>query len=811
MYIGEHLLPGQIGHFFIIVSLVASLVATISFFKANISSDIEQKRSWLKLGRLAFLTDAVSIIAIFYILYHLISNHYFEYKYVWQHSSMDLQFKYLLSCFWEGQEGSFMLWAFWHAVLGGVLIKKAGKWEAATMTIVSFAQFCLATMVLGIYVFGIKIGSNPFVLMRNEGMLDNAPILLDASGALKANYLEFLTDGSGLNTLLQNYWMVIHPPVLFLGFASTIVPFAFAYAGLVNKDHSWIKPAIPYTVFSAAALGLGIMMGAAWAYESLTFGGYWAWDPVENASLVPWLILIAGLHTNLIARATGRAYKSTYLFYILGFVLILYSTFLTRSGVLGDTSVHAFTGADMTTQLVCFVLVFFIPAITLFFVRNSTIPTVPGEENTYSREFWMFIGSLVFFLSAVLITSKTSIPVFNLIFKTKIAPPEDPEFAHNSVQVFIAIIIGILTAITQFFKYKNTSKAEFGKKILWPTLLSLAISLAIILLGKVNYGKQGPGFMIAIHLSIFAAVYAVIANGAYILLVLKGKIKAAGASVAHIGFALMLVGILISSSKKTVLSWNTTGLTILDKEGAENPAENISLFKGIKTDMGLYNVTYVRDTINEKEKKQHFEIAFEKKSNGETFMLYPNVMKNNKGAEGFSANPDARHYLTKDIFVYVTSFLEAKKNDTTSFKPIEMKIGDTAFYSNGMLVLNEVQKNPDNNKRAIEPGESALMFDFTVISKEGFQYRTLPGIAINPQRVRNLEDTVVAQSLILKFDRIVDADQNKFEFSFKENKTMNDLITLKVYEFPFINLLWLGIVIMTVGFVMSIVQRVKRG
>ncbi len=810
MYIGEHLLPGQIGHFFIVLSLVASLVATISFFKANQSLHPDQKNSWLRLGRFAFLADTVSIVAIFYILYHLISNHYFEYKYVWQHSSMDLQFKYLLSCFWEGQEGSFMLWAFWHAVLGWVLIKKAGKWEAATMTVVSFAQFCLATMVLGVYIFGVKIGSNPFVLMRNEGMLDNAPVLLDASGVLKANYLEFLTDGSGLNTLLQNYWMVIHPPVLFLGFASTIIPFAFAYAGLVNKDHSWIKPAIPYTVFSAAALGLGIMMGAAWAYESLTFGGYWAWDPVENASLVPWLILIAGLHTNLIARSTGRTLKSTYLFYILGFVLVLYSTFLTRSGVLGDTSVHAFTGADMTTQLVCFVLVFFIPALTLFFARSKTIPVVPGEENTYSREFWMFIGSLVFFLSAVLITSKTSIPVFNLIFKTKIAPPEDPEFAHNSIQIFIAIIVGILTAIAQFFKYKNTSKAEFGKKILWPTVAAVVLSLIIILVGKVNYGKQGPGFMIAIHLGIFAAVYAVIANGAYILMVLKGKFKAAGASVAHIGFALMLVGILISSSKKTVLSWNTTGLTILDKDGAENPAENISLFKGIKTDMGLYNVTYVRDTINEKEKKQHFEIAFEKKSTGETFMLYPNVMKNNKGAEGFSANPDARHYLTKDIFVYVTSFLEAKKNDTTSFKPVEMKIGDTAFYSNGMLVLNEVQKNPANNKRLINADESALMFDFTVISKEGFQYRTLPGIAINPQRVRNLEDTVVAQSLILKFDRIVDADENKFEFSFKENKTMNDLITLKVYEFPFINVLWLGIVIMTIGFIMSIFQRLKR-
>jgi cytochrome c-type biogenesis protein CcmF len=148
--------------------------------------------------------------------------------------------------------------------------------------------------------------------------------------------------------------MVIHPPVLFLGFASTIIPFGFAYAGLLNKDHSWTRVSLSWTCFSAAVLGTGIMMGAAWAYESLSFGGYWAWDPVENASLVPWLVLIAGLHTNLIYKHTGYSLKSTYLFYIFSFSLVLYSTFLTRSGILGDTSVHAFTGADMTPQLILF-------------------------------------------------------------------------------------------------------------------------------------------------------------------------------------------------------------------------------------------------------------------------------------------------------------------------------------------------------------------------------------------------------------------------------------------------------------------------
>ena len=244
-------------------------------------------------------------------------------------------------------------------------------------------------MLLGFY-FGadIKIGSTPFTLLRNE--MQNAPIFQ------QENYLSLIKDGNGLNPLLQNYWMVIHPPVLFLGFALTLFPFAYCIAALWKNEYkSFVKPAVGWALAGGGILGLGIMMGGAWAYESLNFGGYWAWDPVENAPLVAWLILIGGLHTNLVYKSSGYSLKTTYLFYILSFCLVLYATFLTRSGILGDTSVHAFTEQDMTVQLVCFVLIFFIPAMILYFYRSKKIPTIKKEESTYSREFWMFIGALV--------------------------------------------------------------------------------------------------------------------------------------------------------------------------------------------------------------------------------------------------------------------------------------------------------------------------------------------------------------------------------------------------------------------------------
>ena len=807
-YIGEHLLPGQLGHFLAVLSLVASLLATIAFYKAANTPVLTEQTPWIKLARYAFGFVTISIIGMFIILYYIISNHFFEYKYAYTHSDKSLQIEYLLSCFWEGQEGSFMLWSFWNCFLGWFLIWKAGKWESGVMTVISFMQFALATMLLGIYFFGVKVGSSPFVLLRNEMQ---APIFS------RPEYLSFIKDGTGLNTLLQNYWMVIHPPILFLGFASTIIPFAYAFAGLTAKSHDWTKPALPWASFSAAILGTGIMMGAAWAYESLSFGGYWAWDPVENASLVPWLTLVAGLHTNLIYKHSAYSLRPTYFFYIISFVLILYSTFLTRSGILGDTSVHAFTDLGMNTQLLLFVLVFLVPSLVFFALRYADIPSIRQEESSYSREFWMFIGSLILFLSGMVIIIKTSTPVWNKLFGTSIAPPEDPEFAHNQIQIFVAILIGILTAVTQYLKYKDTPKAH-TRKILLPTIVAIILSCLISLFGEINYDKKGIGFLGAIHLAIFSAVYAIVANIAYIWLGVKGKIKAAGASVAHIGFGMVLLGILISSGKKTILSWNTTGVSPLRVEEngkpnpAGNPAENLTLFKGVETDMGRFMVTYTKDTINPADRKRYFEIKFKAKNggDGEHFNLYPDVIKNNKGMEGFAANPAAKHYWHKDIFVYITSFQENKTEDTVSFRNTEVKVKDTLFYSNGMMVLNAVNVNPAELQHLYAKDEMALFLNMTVISKEGKQYAAHPGIAIKGQQLRVITDTVVAQSLILRFNKVLDEKAGKLEIGVKETGNITDLLTLKVYEFPMINLLWMGIVVMVVGFILSIIQRVKK-
>jgi cytochrome c-type biogenesis protein CcmF len=820
-YLGEHLGPGELGHFFIIFSLISSLAASVCYFLS-----VQKQRStnthwtgalnseslqWRAMARVFFIAEAVSVFAIFGILYYIISSHLFEYKYAWQHSSRSLETKYLLSCFWEGQEGSFLLWSIWHCVLGLIIIKKERQFEGPVMAVLSFAQFCLATMIAGIaFSTTVKLGSNPFVLLRNELA---APIFS------RPDYLNLVTDGNDLNPLLQNYWMVIHPPVLFLGFASTVVPFAFAMAGLWTRNFKdWIKPALPWALFSAAILGLGIMMGARWAYESLNFGGYWAWDPVENASLVPWLVLVAGIHTLLIYRHTGRSLKATFVFFILSFLLVLYSTYLTRSGDLQDTSVHAFTDLGMNWQLRLFLFLFVIPSFILFFKRSKGIPAIAKEEESSSREFWMFIGSLVLFLAAVTIIIMTSIPVFNKLVEwisgkqdtiKKIAQGEDAMFAYNRIQVFVAVILGILTAFVQYLKYKNTTKQYVWQRLLWPTIIAIAAGSLIIALGNISYMDHGAGFLGAVWLAVVAAVYTVIANASYIWLGVNGKLRLSGGAITHVGFGLMLTGILISSSKKELLSYNTSGIAVnFGEESKEKAGENLTLVKGVPTRMGEYTVTYEKDSVHPKKPLWFYSLHFKDKEGRDAFTLKPNAFVNYKGNAGLMANPDAQHYWNYDVFAYITSLPDPSKNkDTASFQSHQLKVGDTVFYSRGFAVLQDVVSRDHIPQAGFDPSDSATVATIKIFAKTNSLY-TIQPLLINKGANGSYSkpDTVMAENLIVQLNKV---HGNQVELGIKESNSVLQYITLKAYKFPFINLLWLGTLIMVIGFFVSAARRVQ--
>jgi cytochrome c-type biogenesis protein CcmF len=545
-FIGEHLRPGQLGHFFVITSFVAALFSTFSYFRAAQTelTDPLNSNSWRVLGRSGFVIHTASVISIFVALFYIIEHHLFEYHYAWEHSSYSLPPKYLLSCFWEGQEGSFMLWTFWHCVLGLVVMNTAKGLETRTMAIISMVQVFLGTMILGFYLGpDIKVGSTPFILMRDT--MQGAPIFS------MPNYMDFIKDGNGLNVLLQNYWMVIHPPVLFLGFATTLIPFSYCIAAMWKGEYTtFVKPTIAWSLFNGAVLGTGIMMGGAWAYESLNFGGYWAWDPVENASLVPWLTLIAGLHTLLIYRSTGRALTITLVLLTLTTLLVWYATFLTRTGILGKTSVHAFTGDGkaLTYHLLIVIGILLSLTIVMLVKRWRSLPYIKTEEETLSREFWMFIGSVILLLSSLQIAITTSIPVWSPLAKwisgKDFAPPTNPMRHFNNIQVWVAILIALLSAMVLYMKFKHSDA-----KILWRRL-GLTAAIALLIAALIGWGQRITTWQYDIML--FATCYGIVANIYYATAVQKTKLKKIGPSIAHLGFATVLLGILLSSYNKHI-------------------------------------------------------------------------------------------------------------------------------------------------------------------------------------------------------------------------------------------------------------------
>lgn len=676
-YIGEHLWPGRIGSFAIQLAFVAGLLAAVAYYFSTQQRDRPEATSWRNIGRAAFGIHGMAIFTTIGVLFYMMINRFYEYQYVQNHISDDLPFRYIFSAFWEGQEGSFLLWMFWHVVLGIVLILTARRWEAPVLSILSLIQVCLVSMILGIYLgFGddpIRIGSNPMVLLRD---------VMDAPIFRSADYVE-LIEGTGLNPLLQNYWMTIHPPTLFLGFASTAVPFCFAVAGLWTREHrAWLQPALRWSLFSGAILGLGILMGAAWAYEALTFGGYWAWDPVENLSLVPWLILLAGIHTNLIARATGYSIRTTYVFYLLSFLLVLYSTYMTRSGILGESSVHSFTEMGLEAQLIGFIAAFLGLGTYLFFSRYRGVPVKEKEEATASKEFWMFIGTLILLFSAMLITGSTSLPVFNAIYRLF-----DPGFQgititdqvahHNQYQLWIGVFIGLLSGLAQFLRFREPSWRTYRKKYWKQLAISLVAALGLTALTALWIEARAWQYL----LLLFSGLFAVTANLNYLITFVRGRIQQAGSSLSHIGFGLLIVGILASGLNKEYISSNPYVMDGLI-EGADDNAHqrNIILFKNMPMQMDKYRVEYVGDTVDGFTRTYTVDVdrLNEQGQIVEEFELRPNILYNKDFSKIVALNPSTQRYWNKDIFTHITS-LPASESDAESRRALEDSLKFRSF------------------------------------------------------------------------------------------------------------------------------------
>jgi cytochrome c-type biogenesis protein CcmF len=849
-YIGEHLWLGNLGNAFVVLSLITALASTVAYFfysKETLTSE------WKKFAGWCFTMHSFAVLGIAGTLFYGLFNHFYEYAYVWQHSNNSMPLQYIMSCFWEGQEGSFLLWTFWNVVLGNILRKTIdAKWEAPTMVMFSLVQIFLASMLLGVFIGDYKLGTNPFMLLRENPDFANLPFIQSP------NYLAKL-DGRGLNPLLMNYWMTIHPPTLFLGFASTLVPFTFAISGLWKRDFtSWQKPALTWTFFSIAILGTGILMGGAWAYEALSFNGFWAWDPVENSSLVPWLVMVGAGHVMIINKNKGGSLFMTHLLSIASFMLVLYSTFLTRSGVLGTSSVHAFTDLGMQGQLVIYVLTFIflcvillihdkllrvsyimlslvilafgvvyghktvvllswigISFITTIYSYIKFFPKEEEEESLYSREFWMFVGSLVFLLSALVITYFTSIPVMNKLFNTEKAPIKIADY--NMWMIPFAIIILGLVGITQFFKYKKTDGKVFFKHIRISILSSVVFGLACVIplyfLRDYEAAKGSEKWTLISYAILFiVGLFAVFANFEYWLRILKGKIRHAGSSIAHIGFAFILLGALISTSKRQTLSVNTSNKNVESLGKSFSAQKSLLLTLGDTLPMGNYMVTYTgreRKGIDVYYNTDYFV----KGKNGQlekAFSLTPMIQDNPR--MGTASNPDTKHFLSNDIYTHIAYGLlsDPKEIKNDAYKePTNFvgHIGDTIFADNAIILIENITTNVNEEQFA----KNDSLLEVTAVLKatdvNGKVFYAKPKYILKENSV--LPDNAELNELGLKFIFWkINPNEGSIEIQMSEKvNNSKDFIVLEAYMFPFINVLWLGCLIMVIGTVIAILER----
>jgi cytochrome c-type biogenesis protein CcmF len=501
------------GNMLIIASLFVSLAALVLTVAAAAG-----KESLAVPSRKLNLAASAGIgAAMLLLLYYFIECDY-RFAYVYGNSSRDLSLIYRIAAFWAGKEGSFLLWLFLLNAFGIFIARKKDDASSITTSVILLSQ---------IFILVILMVESPFMYVWDRFPEHFSP------GTLPP-------DGAGLNPLLKDPWMVAHPPVLFLGYASSTVPFGYAIAALLKKEYrDWIRSAYPWLLFSMVTLGIGIFLGGYWAYTVLGWGGYWGWDPVENSSLIPWLTAIALVHGFLVQRRHGGLVRTNVLLALLYFILVIYSTWLTRSGVLSNFSVHSFAASEIAMFLLAFLLIYVIGSSALFIARIKTMIGTKLETALMDWKTMTVYGIIVLVLYSLIILTGTSMP---LITQWLAERPSNvtAAFYNNFSTPFGSMILVLMALSTTLIIAKPENL--FGKETIAAGILTVILGIAI------NWGfTNNPAAYIFAILAVF-----LIARALFDVWKTK-SLSPLPSRISHIGIGLMVLGIVTSSFHTTAV------------------------------------------------------------------------------------------------------------------------------------------------------------------------------------------------------------------------------------------------------------------
>jgi cytochrome c-type biogenesis protein CcmF len=551
------------------------------------AADRKTERIQLWARRFFYITCGCFVVGAL-CLWALIFGQQYNLHYVWKNSNRDLHPGFRFASFWSDQDGTFFLWGLYNLVLGSVFLRRNRADERWVMPF-----FCLINVSL----FTLLCFMNPFWLhsaadVRKE--LQSLDLPADALSFLPQNtwqhivyYLGFgtypiLRDGRGLNEQLQNFWMVIHPPTLFVGYSSMIIPGCFALAALARRDYdSWVNRAAPWLMFSWSVLALGIFLGAYWAYETLGWGGYWSWDPVENSSVIPWLVGTALLHGLLAQRNRGNFKQANLFLGLLAGNAVLLGSFLVRSGALDGISVHSFASPQKSVfiTLLGIMVIWFVLSIGLWVWRFKDIQSEIAYEHVWERHFGFFLGLIVLSASAIVVIFGVTLPIWKPWLYALFQPgvqvkKESIEYTfYNKALLPVAFVMVLLMGITPLMPWRRVREENRPMKPFNMAALGLAAVITLFFLFAAAHAWQG-GFKTQndpayIAFGLILAL-TVLTNVTVAARAARGGFLNVGPWIAHLGFITMLAGIVITSRFNTVHEARkiepNEGVTVLNRQ-----------------------------------------------------------------------------------------------------------------------------------------------------------------------------------------------------------------------------------------------------
>ncbi len=745
------------------------------FAGAAILSAWKDRQVWV--GRL-LVAGGLCVVATMGTLLALLMGEQYQYLYVFNNTTRDMPTLYRFSAAWAAQEGSFLLWTLMSTVFALLAWRRVGhlrRWYTVLASV-----FLVAMLAILAYESPFKI---PAELLDSQGRIHMPPT------------------GTGLNPVLQNYWMAIHPWVIFIGFGSLLALFAWAGAGAIAKDTTWQKAIRPWAVFSMTALGTGLVMGGLWAYETLGWGGFWAWDPVENVSLVPFLATAALVHSLYLAANRGMAVRWNFVAAMLPFVSFAYGTYLTRSGALANVSVHSF--AKMTEGAHGVLAALVIGAVLLF-VGLSVLAfrgvRAPKSKAPGPRGWGMVAGMALLYLIALFASLGMSKPFFSAVVGQNASVVGEEVYNRFAALPYLFLMVGM--AVAPFLGWKKTRPerlAQVANVTLASVLLFGVISMGLVLAGltadptEVSQRQtllQSIGSrpqLILFFLLIFATTFAVVGNVWRMIERIRAKSGGWATFLTHVGVSLLMLGLVVSRAFEKSASGVITPSH--PQQLVVGPAAYLAMLERMPTHEEVFD-SNCRVPIRLASLSEGFDTWVAR-----PVFFYEPMAAMLRGELRPVTRPYIRRTFLYDLYLAIGEPSRAFQSSFT------MKPGETKGLEDNQIQIKYVASTREG-----EPGKPGAKFGVELlVSYEGQTHRAHPTIELTQNGMENVGANVGAD-FVAYLERLDAASgEATLRIDFQEPYMFTQL-----FFKPLTGLVWLGAGILTLGGLFAVRQTAKK-